>query len=76
MAHVAPTGQFVQVTLLDVPEYLTNSQVEKFMSYYGRIVNIKREHFEYKGNKIENETRYAYCFQNSFIRTDPKFRLN
>ena len=72
MAHVAPTGQFVQVTLLDVPEYLTNSQVEKFMSYYGRIVNIKREYFEYEGKKIENETRYLYLVQNSFVRTDPK----
>ena len=58
VADVAQTGQFVQVTLLDVPEYVSNSQVEKFMSYYGSVVIIKREYFEYEGRKIENETRY------------------
>ena len=57
LSQVDDTGDFIRVTLLDVPEYLSNSALEKDFSQYGNIVNIMREHIQYDGTKIENETR-------------------
>lgn len=60
LAQVSDTSaQFAKVTLLDVPEYLTNRQVESYMSYYGNVVHIQREYFEYHGHKLQNETRFV-----------------
>jgi hypothetical protein len=59
MAHVGESGQFIRVTLLDVPEYLNSADVEKQLREYGVVAHIKREYLEYHGYKIENETRHV-----------------
>ena len=58
LSQVDDTGDFIRVTLLDVPQYLSNSALERDFSQYGNIVNIMREHIQYDGTKIENETRW------------------
>ncbi len=57
LSQVADTGEFIRVTLLDVPQYLSNTALENEFSQYGNIANITREHIHYDGMKIENETR-------------------
>lgn len=59
LANVTETGQFVKVTLLDVPEYLSSVDIEKELREYGSVVHVKREFFEYQSLRIENETRHV-----------------
>ncbi len=57
MAAVGEYGQFLKVTLMDVPEYLTNLDIERELREYGTVAYVKREYIDYRGHKIENETR-------------------
>ena len=57
VAAVGEYGQFLRVTLMDVPDYLTSIDIERELREYGTVVYVKREYIDYRGHKIENETR-------------------
>ena len=53
-------GLFFVVTLENVPQYLTDDDVEKFMSKFGHVAGSSRDFIEIRGNCIENEKRHIY----------------
>lgn len=57
LAMVTDSGQFVKATLLDVPEYLNSGDIEHVLREYGSVAHVKREYLDFKGHKLENETR-------------------
>lgn len=57
LGMVDESGAFLIVTLENVPQCISDDQVEDEMQKYGTVVGSSRDHTEYKGRKIENERR-------------------
>ena len=54
---VEENGHYSIVTLDNVPNFISEEQVEEAMSQYGVIAGVLRDHVEYRGKKIETEKR-------------------
>lgn len=67
IAAVGESGHFLRVTLLDVPEYLSSVDIERELRQYGSVAHVRREYIEFRGHRIENETRQVLF---SHIRRD------
>lgn len=50
-------GQFIVVTLDNVPHYIPDEQVEHEMSKYGAVAGCSKDFVEVRGCRIENERR-------------------
>jgi hypothetical protein len=59
LAPVNETGHFIHAVLMDVPEYLKNSDIELVLSTYGAVAHITKEYVEFRGFELENETRHV-----------------
>ena len=57
LGMVDDSGAFLVVTLENVPQCISDSQVEEEMQKYGSVVGSSRDFTEYKGKRIENERR-------------------
>lgn len=50
-------GQFIVVTLDNVPHYVPDEQVEQEMSQFGVVAGCSKDYVEVRGCRIENERR-------------------
>lgn len=53
-------GQFLMLTLENVPQYISEDLIEEEMRKFGTVAGSTRDYVEYKGRKIENERRKVF----------------
>jgi hypothetical protein len=54
---VPETGQFFILTLDNVPNFISEEQVEEVMGQFGVIAGVLRDYLEYRSKRIESEKR-------------------
>ena len=57
LGMVEESGHYFILTLDNVPNFISEEQVEDVMSQFGVIAGVLRDHLEYHGKKIETEKR-------------------
>ena len=57
LGFVPDSGQFFILTLDNVPNFISEEQVEEVMGQFGTIAGVLRDYLEYHGKRVESEKR-------------------